>query len=260
MRALIASLLAACTLTAPATAQTYAALVAQGDSLIDALQPATALEAYRRALWLDSTQAEAMHKFARAQGDVAKQLTSRQSRDRRDSLYAEAWSWATRAIYADSSNPEGWFQQSVSLGRLSRTKGGRERVRFADLIYEAAATAISLDSLHDGAYHVLGAWHAEIERLSGLTKFFARTLFGADFMSRASWDSAVVYLERSVELKPSYLYHRLELAQVYIDLERYPAAREQLEAVLVLPPTSDVEDPAYQREAAELLEEIRDRT
>jgi tetratricopeptide (TPR) repeat protein len=69
-----------------------------------------------------------------------------------------------------------------------------------------------------------------------------------------------VHLERSVELKPSYLYHHLELAQVYIDLERYAEAREQLEAVLALLPTSDVEDPEYQREAAELLEEIRDRT
>ena len=260
MRSLIVSLLAACTLTAPATAQTYAELIAQGDSLIDALQPTAALEAYRWALRIDSTQAEAMHKFARAQVDVAKQLTDRRSRSRRDSLYAEAWSWATRAVYADSSNPEGWFQQSVALGRLSRTKGGRERVRFADQIYDAAATAIELDSLHDGAYHVLGAWHAEIQRLSGVTKFFARTLFGADFMSRASWDSALVHLDRSVELKPSYLYHRLELAQVYIDLKRYPEAREQLEAVLALPPTSDVEDPAYQTEAAELLEEIRDRS
>ena len=260
MRSLIVSLLAACSLSAPASAQTYADLVALGDSLIDALEPAAALEAYRRALWIDSTQAEAMHKFAQAQGDVAKQLTDRRSRDRRDSLYAEAWSWATRAIYADSSDPEGWFQQSVALGRLSRTKGGKERVRFADLIYEAAAYAIELDSLHDGAYHVLGAWHAEIERLSGVTKFFARTLFGADFMGRASWDSAVVHLERSVELKPSYLYHHLELAEVLIDLKRYPEAREHLEAVLALPPTSDVEDPEYQARAAELLEEIRDRS
>jgi tetratricopeptide (TPR) repeat protein len=259
MRSLFASLLAACILAAPATAQTYAELVAQGDSLTDALEPVAALEAYRRALWIDSSRADAMWRFARAQGDVAKQLSDR-SRDRRDSLYAEAWSWATRAIYADSSNPEGWFQQSVSLGRLSRTKGGRERVRFADKIYEAALITVELDSLHDGAYHVLGAWHAEIERLSGMTKFFARTLFGADFMGRASWDSAVVYLERSVELKPSHLYHHLELAQVYIDLERYPEAREQLELVLALPPTSDVEDPEYQAEAAELLEEIRDRT
>ena len=35
MRSLIVSLLAACTLTAPATAQTYAELIAQGDSLIE---------------------------------------------------------------------------------------------------------------------------------------------------------------------------------------------------------------------------------
>lgn len=259
MRSLILAFLTVGTMAAPATAQSYEELVALGDSLIDALDPLAAREAFREALQLDSSRVEAMWRFARAQGDVAKQFPDSRSADR-DDLYTEAWSWAIRATQVDSSNAEGWFQQSVNLGRLSRTKGGNERVRYARQIHETAAKAIELDPTHDGAFHVLGAWHAEIERLSGLTKFFAKSLFGADFMDNASWDSAVVYLERSVELKPSYLYHHLELAQIYIDLERYAEAREQLEAVLALEPTSDVEDPEYQKEAAELLEEIRDRT
>jgi tetratricopeptide (TPR) repeat protein len=258
MRSLILTLLTASITAVPATAQSYDELVARGDSLMDALDPVAAREAFRQALQLDSTRVEAMWRFAEAQGDVAKQFPDSRSGDR-DDLYSEAWSWAIRATQADSSNAEGWFQQSVALGRLSRTKGGNERVRYAQQIYETAGKAVELDPAHDGAYHVLGAWHAEIERLSGLTKFFAKALFGADFMGRASWDSAVVNLEHSVELRPEYLYHRLELAEVYIDLERYAEALEQLEVVLGLPPTSDVEDPEYQRRAAELIEEVRDR-
>ncbi len=260
MRSLIVTTIAACITAGSAAAQTYADHLARGDSLMDALKPAEALEAFRQALWIDSTRVEAMWKFAQAQIDVAKQLEDERYESERDSLYQEAWSWARRATEADSLSAEAWFQQSVALGRLSRTKGGEERVRFAREIYNAAAKAIELDPAHDGAYHVLGAWHAEIQRLSGVTKFFARALFGADFMNRASWDSAVVHLERSVELKPSYLYHHLELAEIYVDLERYAEAREQLEALLALPPTSDVQDPEYLEEAAELLEEIRDRT
>ncbi|MGD2134979.1 MAG: hypothetical protein PVF27_02415 [Gemmatimonadales bacterium] len=242
---------------APLEGQTYEELVARGDSLTDALAVAEALEAYRAA-YIQQQTGEAAWKFAGAQIDVAKQLVGDDFEERRDSLYGVARLYADAAIRADSSDPEGHFMLSQALGRLSRTRGGRDRVRFAREIYDAAARALALDSTHAGAHHVLGAWHAEIMRLSGLTKFFARTFLGAGFMGRASWDSAVVHLQRSVDLEPDYLFHRLELALVYVDREQYDAAREQLRRVLALPPTSDVMDPTHQEEARRTLAEIRD--
>jgi FimV-like protein len=144
------------------------------------------------------------------------------------------------------------------LGRLSRTKGGKERVRFGKEIYDEAALALKLDPQHDGAEHVLGAWHAEVKRLSGITKFFAKTFLGGGYMGIASWDSAVVHLEAAVRIKPVHIFHRLELAEVYIDIEDYPKARDQLDEVTVLP-ISDVGDPRHKETAARLLEEIREK-
>jgi tetratricopeptide (TPR) repeat protein len=240
-------------------AQSYGEHIARGDSLSDVLDPAGALEEYRAAFMANPSSYEAMWKFAGAQIDVAKQLRDRQYQDLRDSLYWVARIYAEAATSTDSTDAEGFFMLSQSLGRLSLTRGGRERVQFAKEIYNSAAQAIEYDPPHDGAYHVLGAWHAEIKRLSGLTKFFATTFLGASFMGRAEWDSAVVYLQRSVELKPDHIFHRLELAEVYIDLERWGEARIQLEAIDGLDPTTDVDDPLYKEEAADLLEEIRDR-
>lgn len=146
-----------------------------------------------------------------------------------------------------------------ALGRLSRTKGGKERVRYARDIYNEAARALELDPDHDGALHVLGAWHAEVRRLSGVARFFARTVLGGGFLSRAHWDSAVVHLERAVERRPNYLYHRLELAEIYADAGRPDDAIRELERLLALPATSDVMDPAYQRQATTLLGRLRAR-
>src|SRR5207302_153987 len=81
-----------------------------------------------------------------------------------------------------------------SLGRLSRTRGGKERVRFAQIIFDEANKAIALDSTHDGAYHVLGAWHEEVMLLSGLQKMFAKLLFGAGFLDKGNWADAQRYL------------------------------------------------------------------
>jgi tetratricopeptide (TPR) repeat protein len=200
-----------------------------------------------------------MWRFARAQVDVAAQLDPQRERQKTDSLYGVARLYADAAVRGDSLEPEAWFMVSNALGRLSRTRGGRERVRFAREVYDAASRALALDPSHDGAHHVLGAWHAEIMRLSGITKFFARTLLGAGFMSRASWDSAVVHLEQAVALNPDYLYHHLELAEVYLDVDRVEDARRELAEVTGRPPTSDVMDPRYQADAAQLLAELDER-
>lgn len=242
----------------PLTAQTFDELIARGDSLHDALQPGYALSAYRDALGIDSARYAALWRYAREHIDVAKQLTDQQT-EMRDSLYRVARHFAEAAIAVDSLRPEGHFMRAQALGRLSRTKGGKERVRFAREIYDEAARTLELDPDHDGAHHVLGAWHAEVQRLSGLTKFFAKTFLGGGFMDRASWDSAVTHLERAVARRPEYLYHRLDLAQVYIDLERFDAAQHQLQRIGELAPTSDVMDPEYQEEAAELLARLRER-
>jgi tetratricopeptide (TPR) repeat protein len=251
------ALLAACAvpLAAQQTAPSYAELIARGDSLTDALRPVEALEAYRAAYMSDQTY-EAMWKFARAQIDVAKQLVGRDQEDLRDSLYGVARLYAEAAVRSDSLDAEGHFMVANALGRLSRTRGGKERVRFAEIIHAEATRALELDSTHAGAHHVLGAWHAEVKQLSGMTRFFAKTFFGAGFFDRANWDAALAHLDRAVALEPDYLFHRLELAEVYLALHRDADARVQLEAVLRLPPTSDVADPEYQEAARRLLADL----
>ncbi len=233
--------------------------LALGDSAHAALKPEAALVHYREALAADSTNSEALWKASRALVDIAKQIESDADslKKRRDSLYLQARALAEAAVRANPNGAEGHFMVAQALGRLSRTRGGKERVRFAKIIYDEATRAIQLDSTHDGAYHVLGAWHAEIKRLSGFTRFFAKTLFGAGFMDQANWADAQRYLERAVALKPQHIFHRLELAEVYIDVGKYAAAREQLGAIAPLP-IGDVLDHEYKEDAEADLKDIRD--
>jgi hypothetical protein len=195
---------------------------------------------------------EAYWKAAREISDVAKQLMGDSLKQRRDSLYSLGRTWAEAAIRSDSSVANGHFALALVLGRLSRTRGGKERVRFAKIIYDQAARTVQLDPRHDGAYHILGIWHAEVKRLSGFTRFFAKTLFGAGFMDRATWDSAVTNMERAVSLNPQQVYHRLELASVYLDVNQPANATDQLQAIAGLP-LGDSMDPYYKRVAVDAL-------
>jgi regulator of microtubule dynamics RMD1/3-like protein len=198
---------------------------------------------------------EALWKAAREISDVAKQLLGDSLKDRRDSLYSIGRTWAETAIQADSSVANAHFALALVLGRLSRTRGGKERVRFGKIIYDETERTIQMDPRHDGAYHILGMWNAEVKRLSGFTRFAAKTFLGAGFMSRANWDSAVANMERAVQLNPQHVYHRLELASVYLDVDQPAKAREQLQAIAALP-DGDPMDPYYKRLAAAALADI----
>ncbi|MSR06580.1 MAG: tetratricopeptide repeat protein [Gemmatimonadetes bacterium] len=245
---LFTTLILAAILPLAAQAQTPLAV---GDSLTKALKPAEALAWYQKSLAADSSSYEVLWKAGRAAADIAKQM------EKGDSLYDVARRYAERAIRAHSAAPDGHFVLALALGRLARTKGGRDRVRYGQIIYDEAAKAIAIKPDHDGAHHILGAWHAEVERLSGITRFFAKAFFGGAFLSRANWDSSVVHLELAVAENPAYIYHHLELAEVLIDLKRYDEARQQLAAIAPLPPTSDVLDPGYKKRAATLLTTVR---
>ncbi|HMH83769.1 MAG TPA: tetratricopeptide repeat protein [Gemmatimonadales bacterium] len=237
---------------------TAAEHIALGDSAHAALAPQQALGHYRAALALDSTSYAALWKAGRETVDIAKQLEGKDgaSKRRRDSLYAAAQAYGEAAVRANPNGADGHFTIAQALGRLSRTRGGKERVRFAKTIYDEAMKAIELDSTHDGAYHVVGAWHAEVKRLSGFQKFFAKTLFGGGFLDKGNWDDAQKYLERAVALKPRDIFHRLELGEVYIDVGKYSKAREEFAAIEPLP-LADVLDHQYKRDAKQLLEDIK---
>lgn len=257
---LLASLVALALAAHPqlGAAQNAAEHIALGDSATNALQPDVALRHFQGAMTLDSANYEANWKAARAIADVAKQIEGNADslKKRRDSLYTVGRGYAERAIRADSLGADGHYALAMVLGRLSRTKGSKERVRYAKQIFDEATRAVTLNPNHDGAHHVLGAWNAEVKRLSGIQRFFAKALFGGGFMSAANWDDAVMHLERAVALNPQHIYHRLELAEVYADVGQFTKAREQC-AIIPTLPIRDVLDAQYKEDAAALLLDIK---
>lgn len=242
------------------SAQKVADHIALGDSA-GLMHPDVALRHYQAALAMDSMSYEANWRAARAIADIAKQIEGNADslKRRRDSLYTVGRGYAERAIRADSTRADGHYALAMVLGRLSRTKGSKERVRYAKIIFDEATRAVEINPEHANAHHVLGAWNAEVKRLSGFQRFFAKALFGGGFMSRANWPDAVSHLERAVAIAPDHIYHRLELAEVYADIGQNTKAREQL-TVLATLPLGDVLDAQYKEEAANLLAHLKDAT
>ena len=250
---LAALLLALC---APrAAAQSAHDHVGLGTAAIQVHDLRNALAHYDAALALDSTDYEANWRAAMALIDQGEQIPDSVKSPERDWLYARAERLAHRAVAADSMGADGHFALAAAVGRASLTMGKKERIRRARVIRDEAMRAIELNPRQDGAYHILGRWNAEIMRLSGLSRFLAKRLLGAGIFGEASWEAAVSNMERAAALDPGRLYHRLELAEIYVDRKRYDDARTQLADLAALP-DREIMDSVYRREGAELAKEI----
>jgi regulator of microtubule dynamics protein 3 len=241
--------------SAPASAQTVADHIAMGLSAEEAHDLPTALRHYQAALERDSMSYEANWRGAITLLDMGEQIPDSIKSATRDSLYSLAERYAGRAVAAEPAGADGHFALAAAVGRSSLTMGKKARIRRAAIIRREALRTLAINPRHDGAYHILGRWNAEIMRISGLSRFFARKFLGAGVFNEASWAKAVYNMEKAVELDPGRIYHRLELAEIYADRKRVRDAEIQLRAVESLP-DREIMDSTYKREAIELRDRL----
>ena len=90
---------------------------------------------------------------------------------------------------------------------------------------------------------------------SSVERFFARNFLGGAILGQATWDEAERNLRLAVQHGPQRIFHRLDLAQVLMDREKYREAREQLESIMQMP-RSEPMDAQYQEDAAMMLRRL----
>ena len=245
-------LLAATVLSSgPLVAQTAAEHIVLGDRDHAAMNAAGALRHYQAAIQVDANNAEALWRASRESIDLGEFNDAG-----RDSLYQLGAQYARRAVQADAKSSMAHFALAKALGRRALSLGKRDRVKYAGEVRTEALEALRLDSLNAGALHVLGMWNAEIMRLSGIERFFAKNLLGGKTFGAANWNDARRFLERAVAIEPDRIVHRKDLGEVYADRGQKDRARETYQAALALKPI-EPNDAQYRRQVERLLADVR---
>jgi tetratricopeptide (TPR) repeat protein len=246
-------LIASASLAGLANAQTAGEHIALGDSVYAQFKPEQALTHYLAAIGPDSSNYEALWKAARSEVDQAE---VERDEGRRDRLSRSAEALARRAIRVNPQHAEAHFHLARALGRRALSVGVRDRVKYATEVRAEALEALRLDANHPGALHVMGVWNAEVMRLNGVQRFFAKNVLGGRVFGEASWDRAVSYMQKSIAVDPDRIVHHLDLGKIYADRGDKAKAREHFELV-VRGRRIDFNDPAYQREAQAALEKLK---
>jgi tetratricopeptide (TPR) repeat protein len=238
---------------APAAAQSAAEHIALGDKDHAAMNAPGALQHYETAIKADPKSYEALYKAAREAVDVGEFNASTEERDR---LYSMAELYARRAVEANPNDAEGHFHLARSLGRKALSLGARDRVKYAGDVRTHALEALKLNPKHPGALHVMGMWNYNVMRLSGMSRFMAKTFLGGRVFDSANWEEAQRYMEESVANEPNRLVHKLDLARVYAARGDKERARAQFEAT-IRGTAAEFNDRHFQRQASAELAEVR---
>lgn len=233
-------------------AQSAQQAIADGDRAYAAHNAPAALASYERAASADTLSYEAAWKASRSAADL--EVRARGTSDHSVLLRA-AELYARRAVALRADGAEGHFALARALGIAARSMGARQRVRYAGDVRNHALQCLRHDPVHSGCLHVMGAWNAEVMRLSGVERFIARRLLGGSAFGSASWNEAIRYMEAAVAAAPNRIVHRIELAEIYAELGRTIDARRQYEAALTLT-VDDYNDPFYQRTARTALDRL----
>jgi len=236
-----------------AGAQSAAEHVAMGDRDHAALNASSALARYEAALAAEPTHGPALWKASLEAADLGE---ASKDEAQRKALFAKAEGYARRAVAASPDDADAHFALARALGRAALSMGKRDRVKYAGDVRTHALKALELNPRHPGALHVMGVWNAEVMRLSGLERFFAKNLLGGKVFDSANWNEAVSYMECAVAAEPDRITHRLDLGRIYADVGNKAKAREQYEWVVRATPR-EYNDAHYKLEAERALASLR---
>ena len=228
----------------------FSTALRDGDIAFKKFDNRAALENYRRAAEIDSSNCEALWKLARAYVDVGMSLPKKEQ----PPYFALGEKTARRctALHPDSAN--GHFFLAAALGRVALYEGGKRKIQISKEVKAEAERALQCDSTHDGAMHVLGRWNYELAELNFLERAVAKVIFGG-LPTGANYEQAAKYFEQALEHRPDMPVHHFELGRTLLKLDRPAEARRQFEQCLALP---DIlwDDARHKQEARRLLDKL----
>jgi tetratricopeptide (TPR) repeat protein len=149
------------------------------------------------------------------------------------------------AVAADSMSGAAVFNLAIAVGRDGLVRGNREKAEASREVKMLAERALEIDPQNDGAYHLLGRWHREVESLGFFTRAVVRAVYGG--LPDASYEEALASFQKAYELSPR-MAHLLEIGICKDLLGRELEARSIYERVIAM--ESDHADAPLMREEA----------
>ena len=222
-------------------AATTTELIDQGDSLCGIYNYQAAVEQYRIAAQNDSSSFDAFWKL----GKCLNFLGELAPRDSQLTIFENARDAELAALKLNDTSSDAHFQLARAVGKIALYKGIFNSIGLAKQVKREADRALALDSLHDGAWHILGRWNREVARKPKIFR-------GPLGLGEANKKDAIAFMQKAIAINPNLIHHHLEMGITYKDYDMEAEARREFEKCQSLPSNGPIEN-IYREEAKKYL-------
>ncbi len=234
MQKLFLILLLTCLAYIPnSSAGEFESLVKKGDEYYKNLDNQDAVKYYESAYKLAPNNFEVLKKLTRTLNDAGEEQFILRNRELAQDYINRAVNLAEtfKKEFPDSAIVYSYI--AFCYGNLAMFKGGKEKIKLANIIKDNAEKSIEMDSSNYLPYIILGIYNREVASLSWFEKLFANTFFGS--LPEGSYDQSLKMFRKALSFNPNMIVANFQMSRTYRKLEMYDKEKALLQKVINLP-------------------------
>ena len=238
----------------PADTAKVNALIADGNVCSEKqFDNAGALKKFQEGLALDPGNYELLWLVSRTYVDLGEHLPVSTDAEKQEQLktYEKALEFANKAVEANPNGSMGYTRRAIASGRIALFKGVWESIDIVKTVRADCEKAIQLDPNNPAAYYVLGRTHFKVCEKPR----FIRWPLGLGW---GNMEESLKNYDKAIALRPGFIMYRLDAARAYAEEDDVKKATELLYVIPTLA-KQDEDDDQFRKEAAELMEKIKDK-
>ena len=227
--------------------------LAKGDEYYHQFNNVEALNYYEKAYKITPDNFEVLLKLVKTYNAAGEEFYEYRKRSEAEYYINKALEYADKfkTIFPDSS--WAYCYLAMSNGNIALFKGGKEKIKYANLVELNAKKSISLNPNAYLPYIILGIYYREIAGLSWLERAFANTFWGS--VPGGSYEESEKMLKKALSIDQNMIVANFQLAKTYQKMDREVDERELLQKVISLP-IRDFRDKFAKEKASKRLNDI----
>ncbi|MFD2999244.1 hypothetical protein ACFS7Z_02640 [Pontibacter toksunensis] len=206
-------------------------LLQQAKQLLSSYKDSEALLLYEQVLSAAPDNFEALCKASLLHCRIG----DRYSSDETSKLqhYAKAKAYAQKAYDLNPVDAESNYVMALSYSCEAMASGPRNRLVGINQVKSFLDAALSSNSQHAGAWHLMGRWHFKMANLNVVEKLASKMLFGG-VCDVTTNEVAAEALEKAVAYEPDNIRYYYDLACIYDEMKDKEARNNTLQKAVAL--------------------------